>query len=82
MIEVTVLLYGPAREAAGTDRIALALETPATARAVLDRLGELHPGLGELLPRTRIAVNREYVDPDAAVGVADEIAVIPPVGGG
>lgn len=77
-----VLVFGPAREAVGGGRAAVELEGPATAARVMAALERAHPALAPLLPRARVAVNRRYVDADSPVTPADEIAVIPPVGGG
>jgi molybdopterin converting factor small subunit len=82
VIELVVHLFGPAREAAGAARAPVRVEPPATAGAVVAALGALHPALAPLLERSRVAVNHAYVDPDAAIGPDDEIALIPPVGGG
>ena len=43
---------------------------------------EQHPGVRELLPPCRVAVNQEFVGGDHVVGEGDEVAVIPPVSGG
>jgi molybdopterin converting factor small subunit len=77
-----VLLFGPAREAGGSDRVPVRVDGPATAAQVLAALERAHPALAPFLPRARVAVNRRYVDTDAPVVPGDEIAVIPPVGGG
>lgn len=77
-----VLLFGPAREAVGSERAAVEVPLPATAAQVLTALGRIHPALGDLMPRSRVAVNRRYVDLDSPVKSGDELAIIPPVGGG
>ena len=77
-----VLLFGPAREAAGNARVQVRVDGPATAGLVLAALERAHPALAPLLPQARVAVNRRYVDADSPVAPGDEIAVIPPVGGG
>lgn len=77
-----ILLFGPAREAAGRDRVPVQVDGPATAAMVLAALERAHPALAPLLPRARVAVNHCYVDVDSPVAPGDEIAVIPPVGGG
>lgn len=66
----------------GSDRVRVRVEGPATAARVLTALERAHPALEPLLPRARVAVNRRYVDVDSPVTPGDEIAVIPPVGGG
>ncbi|HET6342638.1 MAG TPA: MoaD/ThiS family protein [Gemmatimonadota bacterium] len=77
-----VLLFGPAREAGGSSRVSVRVDGAATAARVLAALERAHPALAPLLPRARVAVNRTYVDADTPVEPGDEIAVIPPVGGG
>lgn len=77
-----VLLFGPAREAAGSDRARVEIPVPATAAEVLAALGRAHPALVSLIPRSRVAINRRYVDVGTRVTPDDEVALIPPVGGG
>lgn len=79
---VVVRLFGPAREAAGTDRVELTLPAGATASDALAALGASHPGVRGLLPRSRVAVNLAYVDAGTRLAPGDEIAIVPPVGGG
>ena len=81
-MELTVHLFGPAREAAGTRRATVAVDPPVTAAAVIAALSNAFPGMAALLSRSRVAVNHAYVDAGASVSAGDEIAVIPPVGGG
>jgi molybdopterin synthase catalytic subunit len=72
---VTVRLFAGLRERAGVSRIELdGVERVADVWAKLD-LGEEPGGL-------LYALNREYVDRDAAVRDGDEVALIPPVSGG
>ena len=79
---IVVRLFGPAREAAGTASVELALSSPATAADALAELARAYPALAPLLPRTRVAVNLEYVDARTPLAPGDEIAILPPVGGG
>ena len=79
---VIVRLFGPAREAAGADAIELALRAGATAGDALAVLAERVPALADLLPRSRVAVNLTYVDSTTPLAPGDEIAIVPPVGGG
>lgn len=79
---VTVLLFGPAREAVGCSRTVMELSTPVTVAKVVDALSTAHPNLVPLLGRSRLVVNQRYVDGDASVGPDDEVAIIPPVSGG
>ena len=79
---VVVRLFGPAREAAGAESVEIALPAGATAGDAMGELAGLHPALAPLLPRARVAVNREYVDARTPLASGDEIAILPPVGGG
>jgi molybdopterin synthase catalytic subunit len=81
-MQVIVRLFGPAREAAGAQSVELALAPAATAGDAVAELAGAHPALAPLLPRARVAVNLEYVDPRTPLAPGDEIAILPPVGGG
>lgn len=81
-MEFTVELFGPVREAAGAPRATVQVLAPATAAGLLAALGSSRPELAVLLERARVAVNCAYVAPASPVTVDDEVAIIPPVGGG
>lgn len=82
MTEVRVRLFGPAREAVGAEVATVRVADPATAGAVVAALAERHPALAAWLPRSRVVVNLEYVEPSTPVSAGDEVAILPPVGGG
>lgn len=77
-----VRLFGPAREAAGSETLTLELGEGATAADAVAALVAEHPALAALLPRSRVAINLEYVDAGTPLAPGDEIAILPPVGGG
>jgi len=79
---VAVRLFGPAREAAGSGRVELDLPAGATAADLVGELAARYPALAGLLPRSRVAVNLEYVDGGTRLVPGDEVAILPPVGGG
>lgn len=79
---VVMKLFGPAREAAGAGSIELQLAPAATAADAIAALARAYPRLAPLLPRSRVAVNLEYVDARTPLAPGDEIAILPPVGGG
>jgi MoaE-MoaD fusion protein len=74
-VAVTVRLFAGLRERAGVGK----LEVDGVER-VRDVWAKL--GLGDEPAGLLYALNREYVDRDAAVRDGDEVAVIPPVSGG
>ena len=78
----TVRLFGPAREALGAPAVEVRIAGPVTAGGVVQALGRAHPVLSALLPRSRVAVNRAYVESTTPIDPGDEVAIIPPVGGG
>jgi MoaE-MoaD fusion protein len=81
-MELTVRLFAILRERAGTDTVEIELAQGATAADALEALKST-PGL-ELLERmpVRLAVNREYAEPERELAPGDELAAIPPVSGG
>ena len=76
----TLRLFGPARDAAGTGTDTVAGAT------VGDALDEASARYGlpfaEVLRVSRVWLNGEPVEVDAALGAGDELAVLPPVSGG
>lgn len=78
---VTVRLFAMLREAKGTDRVELELEPGDTPSALFERLfaDRPHPRWpGTLM----YAINREYAAADAPLQDGDEVAFVPPLGGG
>jgi MoaE-MoaD fusion protein len=80
---VTVRLFAILRQRAGRDSIDVELEEGATVAEALEELSA-QPELGELLGRlpVRMAVNRDYAEPDTRLSAGDELALVPPVSGG
>jgi molybdopterin converting factor subunit 1 len=79
---VRVLLFGRVRELAGTAETTVAVPAGATVASVADRLAAADPALAPHLRRCSFAVNAVYAQRDAPVRAGDEVAVIPPIGGG
>jgi molybdopterin converting factor small subunit len=83
-VTLRVLLFGPAREAAG-GREAIDLDLPGERASAADALLALASSEGELgrvAARARLAVNRAFARPETTLAATDEVALIPPVGGG
>ena len=79
---VRVLLFGRVRELAGSGETAVAVPAGATVTSVADLLAATNPVLAPHLRRCSFAVNAVYARRDAPVRAGDEVAVIPPIGGG
>ncbi len=73
-------LFGPAREAAGVGQT----EIPGRSVADVLRVAEARYGSAftDIVGRSRIWINGEAADVEAAVAERDEVAVVPPVSGG
>jgi sulfur-carrier protein len=81
-MSVQVRYFAAVREAAGRDVETLQLPVGATVAQIQSLLVERYPALSTLLPRCAVAVNRSYAGAEAVLNDGDELAFIPPVGGG
>ena len=81
-MEVEILMFAAAREAAGRESIEVDVAVNATAGEVIQAIGSQLPQLAALLPSCRLAVDSQYVSDDSIVSPDCEIALIPPVSGG
>jgi molybdopterin converting factor small subunit len=79
-ISIEVKLFAGAREAAGAASVAQRLPAGSTVGDAAEALYADHPSLREM--RLRFAVNAAYVAEDRMLHDGDELACIPPVGGG
>lgn len=77
-----VRLFAAVREAVGSDSVAIELGAGATAGDLLEALTERHPGIARHRDGLQVAVNQELARPSRVLGPGDEVALIPPVGGG
>lgn len=80
---VRVRLFAVLRQRAGRDSVEIEVDEGATVADALDVLAT-QPGLGDVLDRVpvRMAVNRDYADPETELSADDELALVPPVSGG
>jgi molybdopterin converting factor subunit 1 len=81
-IMVTALLFGQAREVAGTDAIALELKGSATVADAFAMLARMHPKLAEMERSLLFAINEEYASGAQPLSDGDRLAILPPVSGG
>lgn len=75
-------LYGVLREAAGDERVELALSGPVRVEEVLAVLTESVPALAPHLPRVACAVGDEMVARDERIAGDRPLVLLPPVSGG
>jgi len=78
---VTVRLFAALREHVGDGCLDVELEQGETASALFNRLFA-GAAVQELRASLLFAVNRDYVEPDHTLQDGDEVAFIPPLGGG
>jgi molybdopterin synthase catalytic subunit len=81
-INVTVLLFGQAREFVGRSSIEIGVDEPATVDGAFSILRSRFPKLGQMERSLLFAVNEEYADRSRKLGDGDQLAVLPPVSGG
>lgn len=81
-IEITVLLFGACREAAGIDQMACRLDAPADVAAAWRTLKQKHAVLAGFERSALFAVNEEHARLDQPLRDGDTVAVFPPVSGG
>jgi molybdopterin synthase catalytic subunit len=84
-MNVTVLLFGACREAAGTEEWSCDLSQAGpnwTVNSAVDAAIARFPRLGPLTKTALFAVNEEHVKADHPITDGDTIAIFPPVSGG
>lgn len=80
---VRVRLFAVLRQRAGRESVDVDLAEGATVADALAALAR-EPGLTDVLARVpvRMAVNRDYAEPETVLSAGDELALVPPVSGG
>jgi molybdopterin converting factor subunit 1 len=80
---VKIKLFASFREIVGTGDLDWNVPVEGTtAGQILDELLKEYPALANPSKAARIMLNRQYANRDSAVNSGDELAFIPPVGGG
>ena len=79
-VQVTLLLFAAAREAAGCSRCDM--EAASVAEVLAEARRRFGDDFGAVLDRSRVWVNGEPVRGPEALRRGDEVAVLPPVSGG
>lgn len=81
-MQIRMRYFAALREATGREAETLELPAGASIAAARDALLARYPALSRLLPRCAVARNHAYVDAQQVLADGDELAFIPPVGGG
>ncbi|MCX6027787.1 MAG: molybdenum cofactor biosynthesis protein MoaE [Chloroflexi bacterium] len=81
-ISVRVRAFAGLREALGASDFAVALPQGADIAGLVAKLAADYPQARLPARRFTVAVNRAYAAPDRVLADGDEVALIPPVGGG
>jgi MoaE-MoaD fusion protein len=82
MTNITILLFGRAREVVGEATLEMRVAQPATVASAFAALAAKYPKLAEMGRSLLFAVNEEYADRTQALRDGDQLAVLPPVSGG
>lgn len=82
MMNVRVLLFGPAALVSGMDSVTVSVDEGAGCNAILAVMAEQFPALRSFARVGRLAVNAAYVDAETCVAAGDELALISMVSGG
>lgn len=81
-IRVKVRFFAAPRQALDTDQIELQVPDGTTVGELLDLLKREYPVLEAYVRFVSVAVNRAYVGMGTELQEGDEVACLPPVGGG
>jgi molybdopterin synthase catalytic subunit len=81
-LELGVRLFASVREAVGAEVVPVSLQEGGRVSDLLDALGAAHPEIASRRGALAVAVNHELAPLDRALSPEDEVALIPPVGGG
>ena len=82
MMQIKVLFFARAGEIAGARHTVLVLREGSTVDAAVGLIAERFPGLVDLLPSCRFAVDEEFASGSDCLQENSTLAVIPPVSGG
>lgn len=81
-LQLEVLLFAGVREALGRDRLSVQLDEGARVADLLWALAEAHPEIAARRGSLGVAVNQSLAPHGQRLASGDEVALIPPLGGG
>lgn len=81
-MNLQIRLFATLKDRAGSGRITISLEEPATVQTLLDEVTAVYPNLAPILATTLVSVNKNFAAADTPITPGDEVALFPPVSGG
>ena len=81
-MEIQIKLFATLKDKAGSNKISITVEEPATVATLLAAAEKAYPALAQSLPIALVSVNKSYAGLETAVSPNDEVALFPPVSGG
>ena len=81
-MQISIRYFAALREAAGGTGETIVAPAGATVADIRASLAGQRPGLALLLARCAVAVNHAYATDETLLREGDELAFLPPVGGG
>lgn len=82
MMKVKAKLFAALREQIKEREMELQLPLGSTLQGLIDTMVQQYPLLHDYLPSLHFAVNRKYASLETELHDGDEVALLPPVGGG
>jgi molybdopterin converting factor subunit 1 len=81
-MQLDVKLFASVREAVGSESVPVTLDTGDRVKDLLEDLCQRFPAIAGQRAALGVAVNHEMSAVERVLVVGDEVALIPPVGGG
>lgn len=81
-MDIQIKLFATLKDKAGTNKITVTVDEPATVATLLAAAERAYPSLATSLPIALASVNKAFASTDTAVFPGDEVALFPPVSGG
>lgn len=77
-----VLLFASLKEKAGKTAVPVTVPAGTTVSGLAALVRQAEPAIAPYLEASRVAVNLAFAAPDVVLAPGDQVALIPPVGGG
>jgi molybdopterin converting factor small subunit len=82
MINVSVLLFAGIRESIGKEKLILSFKDGGTLKELMESMQQEYPELENLFLSSQFIVNCNHIEPEYVLNDQDEVAILPPLGGG